>query len=287
MVQIWLADDIARVAPDDPVQAFAWAMSLDGESVRKVERRHTFRLTIGEGEFFVKQHQGVMWKECLTDLLRLARPILGADNEFRMTRLVRAAGLLAPEPAGVGYATTLRSRQSFLITRALSRTLTLNEIAHDWWQAPPALPLRREIVRRLAESTAALHALGVNHRDLYINHFRVPTDSLAQGAPELYLMDLHRAQHRASVPKRWLVKDLGSLLFSCLDKPLRKSDVALFLKHYHNSARLNAEQLSIWRAAAKRALKMRARHVRKAGNQSGRPVGSTQPGLESWLGEWL
>jgi len=287
VVQIWLAEDIARVAPDDPEQAFAWAMSLDGESVRKIERRHTFRLKIGDDEFFVKQHQGVMWKECLTDLLRLARPILGADNEFRMTQLIRDAGILAPEPAGMGYASSLRSRQSFLITRALLDTRTLNEIANEWWATPPAVALRRLIVRKVAENTAALHALGVNHRDLYINHFRVPVETLEQGCPELYLMDMHRAQHRAAVPERWLVKDLGALLFSCLDKPLGKTDIALFLRHYHGSARLDDHQKSIWRAAAKRALKMRARHIRKSERVGSLDKEVRLTSLESWLGEWL
>ncbi|MST95429.1 MAG: hypothetical protein EXS33_09230 [Pedosphaera sp.] len=41
---------------------------------------------------------------------------------------------------------------------------------------------------------------------------------------ELFVIDLHRAQLRDRVPARWLVKDLGGLLFSALDCGLTRRD---------------------------------------------------------------
>ena len=45
-------------------------------------------------------------------------------------------------------------------------------------------------------------------------------------------MDLHRAQLRKRVPRRWLVKDLGALFYSALDCGISRGEVFLFLKTY-------------------------------------------------------
>ena len=50
----------------------------------------------------------------------------------------------------------------------------------------------------------------------------------------MFLVDLHRAQMRAAVPRRWLVKDVASIYFSSLDIGLTKKDVYLFLQVYFN-----------------------------------------------------
>ena len=49
---------------------------------------------------------------------------------------------------------------------------------------------------------------------------------------KLFLVDLHRAQIRASVPSRWLIKDVASIYFSSLDIGLNKKDVYRFLRVY-------------------------------------------------------
>ena len=46
------------------------------------------------------------------------------------------------------------------------------------------------------------------------------------------MVDLHRAQMRTVVPRRWLVKDIASIYFSSLDIGLTKKDVYLFLQVY-------------------------------------------------------
>ncbi|MCE3253685.1 MAG: rfaP, partial [Cellvibrio sp.] len=50
--------------------------------------------------------------------------------------------------------------------------------------------------------------------------------------PEIYLVDLHRAQLRPQVPERWLVKDLGGLLFSSLNLNFTRRDYLRFMRVY-------------------------------------------------------
>jgi heptose I phosphotransferase len=234
-MQIWLADELRDVAPKDGQDAFTWAMGLAGESVRRIERRHTFRLELVGREYFVKQHYGLSWLDIAGELVRLRRPVLGAANEYRMTALLNSIGITTAPLAGFGVdGLWPTSRRSFLITRALPATCTLNELSRDWWHETPAPQLKMRLIRKVAEIVAAMHAAGINHRDLYANHFRLPLDWLKNpaGDPPLFLMDLHRAQQHTVLSRRWLVKDLAALLFSVSDKPLSLRDKLRFLQTY-------------------------------------------------------
>jgi heptose I phosphotransferase len=89
---------------------------------------------------------------------------------------------------------------------------------------------------QVARVARRLHEGGVNHRDFYICHFLMNVTggeaAYTQREPELYLIDLHRAQLRDKVPYRWRVKDLAGLLFSVLDVGLTRTDIARFLRIY-------------------------------------------------------
>jgi|LGVD01.1.fsa_nt_gb heptose I phosphotransferase len=234
-MQIWLADELRRIAPRVGPDAFDWAMGLEGESVRRIERRHTFRIELAGRDYFVKQHYGLNWLDIAGELVRLRRPVLGAGNEYRMTALLNSIGIATAPLAGFGVdGFWPTSQRSFLITRALPAARTLNELSRDWWHEKPAPQLKRKLIKAVAEIVARMHAAGINHRDLYVNHFRLSLSWLKNpdGAPPLVLMDLHRAQQHTILPRRWLVKDLAALLFSVSDKPLSLRDYLRFLRAY-------------------------------------------------------
>ena len=95
---------------------------------------------------------------------------------------------------------------------------------------PPAPTLKRALVRRVAEMARRMHRGGVNHRDFYICHFllHLPVDT---AAPKLSLIDLHRAQVRKQVPRRWRDKDLAAY---------RRSTVGLVFQQFNLLPRLTA-----------------------------------------------
>lgn len=234
-MQIWLADELRAVAPKARKDTFDWAMNLSGESVRRIERRHTFRISLSGQDYFVKQHYGLNWPDIIGELMRLRRPVLGAGNEYRMTTLLNSIGIATAPLAGFGVdGRWPTSQRSFLITRSLPPSRTLNELSRDWWQIHPDPQLKRRLIRAVAGIVAKMHNAGINHRDLYVNHFRLPLSWLKNpvGEPPLFLMDLHRAQQHVVMPRRWLAKDLAALLFSVWDKPLTLRDRLRFLKIY-------------------------------------------------------
>ncbi len=79
-----------------------------------------------------------------------------------------------------------------------------------------------------------MHACGFNHRDLYLCHI------LRDGRGDLYIVDLHRVQHRAAVPERWRVKDIAALNYSAPAGIISRTDRLRFLKTYLGTDRLTA-----------------------------------------------
>ena len=79
-------------------------------------------------------------------------------------------------------------------------------------------------------------------------------------------MDLHRAQIRRRVPRRWRVKDVASLYFSALDIGLTRRDVLRFLRAYFQQPlkTVVAEQASLLRAVEGKADKLYRRDFGRA-----------------------
>ena len=76
--------------------------------------------------------------------------------------------------------------------------------------------------------------------------------------PVLHLIDLHRAQIRQNVPRRWVVKDLGGLLFSAFEKDLTRRDLLRFVRTYSERPLREAlvKDARIWDDVVERAIKL-------------------------------
>ena len=96
--------------------------------------------------------------------------------------------------------------------------------------------LKRTLINEVSTMTARMHQQGINHRDCYLCHYLVNRSQIKDWQPglplEVTLIDLHRVQQRKQVPRRWLVKDLRSLLFSAMDVGLTSADCGRFLSAY-------------------------------------------------------
>lgn len=235
MKTLYLVEPLRQGRTDS--EAFAWAMALQGELFRDMPSRRTLRFTLGEARYFAKIHTGVGWGEIFKNLLSGRLPILDATAEQRAIEHLDRHQVESMEMFGFGVrGINPAKRESFLLTRALEYTQSLEDFCRDWPQQPPPLALRRALLKQVAQITKRMHESGLNHRDFYICHFLL---DLRQGLepidPEqirLHLIDLHRAQIRQSVPRRWLVKDLGSLYFSAMDIGLTPWEYLRFLRIY-------------------------------------------------------
>lgn len=226
---------------------------------RQREGRTTLRLQLGDRGFFLKLHTGAGWREIVKNLLQGRLPVLGAVNEYRAALALEHLGVDTLSVAA--YAATggnPATRQSLLVSDELAGTVSLEAFCAHWSSVPPAPHVRMRLIARLADSARRMHEGGINHRDFYLCHFHVDPDTLATRTPRCYLIDLHRAQMRASTPRRWRVKDLAGLYFSAMDCGLTHRDLLRFLRHYSSAGlrRALVEEAETWRRVSERARRL-------------------------------
>ncbi|WP_303721358.1 lipopolysaccharide core heptose(I) kinase RfaP [Malonomonas rubra] len=213
--------------------AFDRILALQGEVYRELAGRRTLRWEHDGHGYFAKLHFGVGWREILKNLLTFRLPVLGAENEYRAIRRCEELGIATMTIAGYGRRGWNPARQqSFLITDELVDVVSLEDVCRDWPASPLQPGIKWSLIREVAAVARKLHENGVNHRDFYLCHFLAKRSSLHAATPELHLIDLHRVQLRRQVPRRWLVKDLGGLLFSTFDIGLSRRDWLRFLRAY-------------------------------------------------------
>ena len=248
-----------KVADQLPSEhTFDHVMRLQGEAIRAKEGRHTYRIQLGEGGYFIKLHHGIGWREIIKELLSLRLPIVSALNEKKAIDFVHARGITTVTLAGYGERGSNPARtQSFIITDALKDSVTLKDVTEQWPAQPPDFMQKQLLLRSVATIARTMHAAGMNHRDFYLCHFRMlkADDFSASKAPPLYLMDLHRAQLRSAVPLRWRVKDIAALYFSASDIDLSARDFYRFMRLYRGTDLRTTlrDDASFWRAVRTRA----------------------------------
>lgn len=231
--------------------AFAEVERLQGQVYRELEGRRTLRTEVAGRGYFVKIHRGIGWGEIVKNLLTAKLPVLGAGQEWTAIQRLTAAGV--PTMTAVAFGergANPATQHSFIVTEELAPTVSLEDFSLDWAKNPPQPRLKRALIRRVAEMVGGMHRAGVNHRDCYICHFLLHTDKPVRADDfRLSVIDLHRAQTRTCVPRRWRDKDLAALYFSALDIGLTRRDKLRFLAGYfqrplravlHDEARLLA-----------------------------------------------
>jgi heptose I phosphotransferase len=229
----WLRDDLKPLMDVD--KPFLVASNLQGREFRHVANRKTIRFSYQQKVYFIKLHFATGWKEIVKNLVELRLPIISALTEYEAIRHCEQHGLKTMTPAAVyKQGKNPATCRSFLITDELDNMIDLETLAANWELYIDSLKTKRRLIKAVAKIAAAMFDSGMNHRDFYICHFMLKQDTLHDETPALYLIDLHRAQIRKKVPRRWLIKDLAGLYFSTMDLPLTRQDYFYFLKEFTN-----------------------------------------------------
>ncbi len=232
---IWLSKSFSQRLPR-PWRRVDDVWSVDGEIYRNPEgaNRRTLRFELGGKGYFLKLHWGVGWKEIIKNLITGRLPIVGAANEWRAIQRLQELGVETMRLEAYGEEGRNPAKlKSFVVTRELENTISLEDYCQNWRQSVPEFSTKQALITRVAQMTRTLHEQGINHRDLYICHFllREPWSGRTEDL-HLHLIDLHRVQQHRKLPRRWQVKDLGSLYFSIMEIGLTERDRWRFLKSY-------------------------------------------------------
>ena len=210
---------------------FLLMKNMQGVVARETKDRQTLRFEQDGQVYYRKWHRGVGWQEIFKNLLQLRLPVLGAQAEWDALNKLQALDIPSLVPVAFGVrGWNPATQESFIVTRELSNVVQLD---HYFERNSVAIHSRRSILSNLACIVRKLHLAGINHRDLYLCHFMLKPESIETGGhPELYLIDLHRAQCRVQVPRRWLIKDLAALYYSSLNLGFSQRESLRFLRIY-------------------------------------------------------
>ncbi|MCW8964756.1 MAG: lipopolysaccharide core heptose(I) kinase RfaP [Gammaproteobacteria bacterium] len=220
-----------------PNTIFEDMQTVEGEVYRTGKGRVTLRFTRNGDSFFLKRHTGIGWFEIFKDLLQGRLPIIGAMNEWRALERLQIMNISSLLPVAFGQrGMNPATQESFLVTRELTGTVSLEDLVKSWQERKDFIHIKRALIPQVARMARRIHACGMNHRDMYICHIHVSQRWLDNPVsyPELFIIDLHRAQIRQSVPQRWLVKDIASLHFSSMDAGLTRNDRLRFMRAYRS-----------------------------------------------------
>lgn len=257
-----LNQQLKNALPPDE-DAFEWFLRPKGTTHREVKHRLTYEAQLGDLHFYVKRHLGCGWGEVLKEWYRFRKPVVSARTEWEGAEILTAAGLRVPTVLGKGERGTYPHKiESFVVLDALEDCETLEYFKRGWLDVSGVrwIKLKQALISEVAQTCRTMHQCGINHRDLYINHFLINRSLITNWQPgaalPLYLIDLHRVQKRAEVPERWLKKDLSSLVFSALDAELMSADYIRFLRDYlGNGWKLQLkEHAERWKQIVQRAI---------------------------------
>jgi UDP-glucose:(heptosyl)LPS alpha-1,3-glucosyltransferase len=210
---------------------FDFIKQIQGVSVRKMPDRVTMRFIRDEKTYYLKRHFGVGWREIVKNLLQLRWPVLGAINEWNALQKLSSLGVPSLQPVAYGVRGKNPARQeSFIITEELSDVVQLD---HFLQSHSLSIQQKVSLIQKVAHIAREMHAAGINHRDFYLCHFMLKQPWELVSHPQVFIIDLHRAQIRPQVPERWLVKDLAGLYFSSMSLPISLRDRLRFLRFYY------------------------------------------------------
>ena len=215
-------------------ETFSVAQNIDGIVFRKYENRVTKKFEIQDRSYFIKYHGSVGWKEIFKNIFQVKIPVVGAQREYEALNHLSKHSINCPQIKGFGKKGLNPAQScSFLVTEELYKTISLEDFFLKDLHKDLSFKQKLYLIDSAAKLIRRMHLSGLNHRDLYLCHLHVK-EEIDFNNIEIYLIDLHRAQIRSSVPLRWIVKDIGGFIHSAIQFNLTERDFYRFMMTYYN-----------------------------------------------------
>lgn len=246
---------------------FSQIQSIKGQIYRKIDTRQTLNFLFNGQSFYIKIHEGTTVKEFLKNIFCLRLPTWGACTEYKAIQRLHEIDVPTMDVAAFGEkGMNPFTRKSFIITRDLNPAISLEDFCKCWTKTPPPYSTKRSIITAVASIVRKMHENGINHRDCYICHFLLKLPYNNEKKPNIFVIDLHRAQIRRSVPERWRNKDIIALYYSVQNIGLTSRDYLLFLKTYFGNKKLKdifSKEANLFNSLTKKAKQIADRTLRK------------------------
>lgn len=246
---------------------FLEVTKIEGEIYRQVATRRTLKFVFDKETFYIKIHRGTSICEIIKNLISFRLPVIGARNEFNAVKHLHELGINTLDVVAFGEkGINPLNKESFIITKDINPSISLEDYCQNWKNSPPLYTEKKALIEEVAKMVRTMHKGGINHRDCYICHFLLQLPYSNVSSPNLHIIDLHRAQIRSKVPRRWRDKDLIGLYYSSLEIGLNDRDYLRFLKVYFFGERLKIifkKEKKLIEQSVNKAQKIKERTIRK------------------------
>lgn len=118
-------------------------------------------------------------------------------------------------------------REVFVFLRKIDGVVPLKEFLSQ----PLSLESKNTLLKVLGEFIRKVHQARFFHKDLHTGNILIEPSSLESGAPELYLIDLHRSSIRPHFAQSYGMYNLAQMVYS-LSTTIPPVDAYRFVKYY-------------------------------------------------------
>jgi hypothetical protein len=154
-------------------------------------------------------------------------------------------------------------KRSFVLIREITEAKPLEEelpLCFRKSNVGQSQRLRQRFVKNIADFIRRFHDTGYRHRDLYLSHVFYDRHG------EFHLIDLQRVFKPLLFNKRFLIKDLAQLYFSCPAEYIFQTDRLRFYLRYRNQQKITDKDKIFINRLLRRVQRM-ARHDLKRGKR--------------------
>jgi hypothetical protein len=202
---------------------------------------------------FIKRYTPIPWNKRLEAVVSLKKYDFDAYHEWNAIIEFHKHDLKTMEPIAVG---SPNGRDSALLTLGITDYQRAAELFNHF--SPKDKLRKRALIKKMAIYAGRMHKLNMAHQDFYLVHMFVK----ASEDDTIYLIDLQRTIMGGKLRRRWIVKDLGQLLFSGLHC-FSKQEIIFFWKNYCNVSGAKVRDIRLVRAIVNKAEWIRRRLDRK------------------------
>ncbi len=233
--------------------------NLQSESVKNIRKeRGTDRVwLVGQSgekiETFIKRYQPVSFREWLKNAFSLKFTHFDAWHEWESIIAFHRNGLSTAVPLAVGRN---HDGTNCILTLGITGYTRASDLFEKF--GGDEIERKEYLIDKLAVYAGTMHKAGMAHQDFYLVHFFIRE----QDKDAVYLIDLQRVILQQPLRERWIVKDLGQLLFSARNV-VTDNEIQCFREKYEE---VRGEKLSgsLVASIARKAAKITARDARKS-----------------------
>jgi hypothetical protein len=224
--------------------------------------RHRIRFQLPDGRFaYLKRYDGPPAGLQVKNWIQHGMVAFMSDYDRGPTEELAGADVAVPETLAYGgQRQGLFEKRSFIISLEIPDGISLEKQLPACFSSDDrhTAKEKKAFIRQTADFVRRFHGTGYRHRDLYLAHL------FLSGGQSLYLIDLHRCFRPRWLGKRYRLKDLAQLHYSCPADRISQTDRIRFFLNYQQHDTLTNSDKAMIRKIQQKARRM-ARHDQKHG----------------------